>query len=274
MVHETGISLGGGCLRGVAHIGALREILKHNITITHVAGTSAGAVVGGLYASGLHPNQMMSALDDLSIRKHLDFNFSLKGWLKGDRIYQTLLKLTEGKHFSDLDLPLAVVCVDLYSRQLTIVKEGEVAKALRAAIAIPGVFLPVEMDGKLLVDGYILNNNPADVVKKMGAKHVTAVRVQSSTKHTQRTKPKSLISSVNQYIDIASYTHTEQLLRNYADIIMDIDLVDVGRFEPKSLTTVINAGQTVARKVLTKEKESEEVAKIIYMEHWLQKTSI
>lgn len=272
MVHETGISLGGGCLRGVAHIGALKEILKHNITITHVAGTSAGAVVGGLYASGLHPDQMEDALDDLSIRKHLDFNFSLKGWLKGDRIYQTLLKLTDGKWFSDLAIPLAVVCVDLYSRELTIITEGEVAKALRAAIAIPGVFLPVEMEGKLLVDGYILNNNPADIVRKMGAKHVTAIRVQSSNKQIR--KPKSLISSVNQYIDIASHTHTEQLLRYHADVIMDIDLLNVGRFEPKSLSKVIQVGQTEARKILTREKAKEAVDQIIYMEKWLKKTSM
>ncbi|QOR68739.1 patatin-like phospholipase family protein [Cytobacillus suaedae] len=270
-MHETGVSLGGGCLRGVAHIGALKEILKQNISITHVAGTSAGAVVGGLYASGLQPDQMVLALEDLSIRKHLDFNFSLKGWLKGDRIYQTLLRLTEGKWFSDLEIPLAVVCVDLYSRELTIIRDGEVAKALRAAIAIPGVFLPIEMDGKLLVDGYILNNNPADVVRKMGAKHVTAIRVKSS--NTQINKPKSLISSVNQYMDIASHTHTEQLIKEHADVIMDIDLLDVGRFEPKSFSTVIQVGQAEARKVLTKVKAKEAVEHVVYMEQWLKKTS-
>jgi NTE family protein len=91
-VHETGLSLGGGCLRGIAHIGALREIMKQHITITHVAGTSAGAVIGGLFACGLHPDQMISALASLSIRKHLDFRFNPKGWLKGDRIYNTLLR--------------------------------------------------------------------------------------------------------------------------------------------------------------------------------------
>lgn len=271
MVLNTGISLGGGCLRGVAHIGALKEILKQDISITHVAGTSAGAVVGGLYACGLHPDQMVDALESVSIRKHLDFSFNRKGWLKGDRIYNTLLKLTEGKYFSDLSIPFSVVCVDLHSRTLTIINEGEVAKALRASIAIPGIFLPVEMDGRLLVDGYILNNNPADVVKQMGAKHVTAIRVSSSNR--QKQTPTSLISSLNRYIDIASHTHTDQLLKSHADIIMDIDLLNVGRFDTKSLSTVIELGQAEARRVLAKEKARELVENVIYMDKWLKKTS-
>ncbi|MFD1737868.1 patatin-like phospholipase family protein [Bacillus salitolerans] len=272
MVLETGVSLGGGCLRGVAHIGAMKEMLRQDINITHVAGTSAGAVIGGLYASGLHPDRMVDALEALSIRKHLDIGFNRKGLLKGDRIYQTLLQLTEGKYFSDLTIPFAVVCVDLHSRKLTIIKEGEVAKALRASIAVPGVFLPVEMGGKLLVDGYILNNNPADVVKEMGAKHVTAVRVISSNKQNQT--PTTLISSLYRYMDIASHTHTDQLIKKHADIIMDIDLLNVGRFEPKSLPTVIRLGQEEARKALAKEKNKELVGNVVYMDQWLRRTSI
>lgn len=268
---ETGVSLGGGCLRGVAHIGALKEILKQNISITHVAGTSAGAVVGGLLACGIHPDEMVSALESLSIRKHLDFGLSRKGWLKGDRIYNTLLQLTEGRFFSDLEIPLAVACVDLHSRKLVIIREGEVAKALRASISIPGVFLPVEMGGRLLVDGYILNNNPADIVKDMGAKHVIAVKVQSSSDYSER--PTNLISCLNRYMDIASTIHTDALLKNFADIVLDIDLVDVGRFEPKSLTAVIERGQAEARKVLAREKV-EPAGRVIHMQQWLKRKSI
>lgn len=229
-MHETGVSLGGGCLRGVAHIGALMEIINHDISITHVAGTSAGAVIGGLYACGIHPDRMVNVLESLSIRKHLDFGFNMKGCL------------------------------------------GEVAKALRASIAIPGVFLPVEMSGKLLVDGYILNNNPADVVKEMGAKHVTAIRVLSS--NNQKQIPKYLISYLYRYADIASYTHTDQILKHHADILIDIDLVDVGRFDTKSFPVVIQRGQAEARKVLAKEKARVSVGRVIYMDQWLKKTSI
>lgn len=247
-MYEVGVSLGGGCLRGVAHIGALKEILSHNICITHVAGTSSGAVIGGLYACGLQPDHMIDALKSLSIRKHLDLSFNFKGCLKGDKIYKTLLKLTDSKHFSDLAIPLSVVCIDLNSGKLTVINKGEVAKALRASIAIPGIFSPIKIDEKVLVDGYILNNNPVDVVKKMGAKHVIGVRVFSSDK--QKQIPTSLVSYLSRYMDIASYTNTDRLLKSYADLLIDIDLVNVGRFETNSISSVIKLGQLEARKFL------------------------
>ncbi|QOR66147.1 patatin-like phospholipase family protein [Cytobacillus suaedae] len=264
-MNRTGISLGGGSLRGVAHIGVLKELVRNEIEITHIAGTSAGSVVGGLFASGLNPDKMITVLEDLSIRRHVDIGFNRKGWIKGDRIYQTLLKLTEGKHFSDLDLPFAVVCVDLLSGELTVIDTGEVALAIRASTAIPGLFSPVEFENKLLVDGYILNNNPADIVRSMGAENVTSVRVRSSN----TPQPTNILSFINRYIDIASQKNTERCLNQYADLLIDIDLKDIGRFETKSLSEVINLGQLEARRVLTKKRIKSE--KVIYMDEWVQK---
>mgnify|MGYP005752265477 CR=1 FL=1 len=262
---RTGVSLGGGSLRGVAHIGVLKELVKNEIEITHIAGTSAGSIVGGLFASGMHPDQMAHVLEDLSIRRHIDIGINRKGWIKGDRIYQTLLKLTEGKHFSDLDLPLAVICVDLLSGDMVVIDSGEVALAIRASIAIPGLFSPVEMENQLLVDGYILNNNPADIVRRMGAENVTSVRVKSSN----TPQPTNILSFLNRYIDIASQKNTERCLNQFADILIDIDLKDIGRFETKSLSKVIDLGQLEARRILTKQRIKSE--KVIYLHEWMQK---
>ncbi|MBS4210068.1 patatin-like phospholipase family protein [Bacillus sp. FJAT-50079] len=260
---QTGVSLGGGSLRGVAHIGALKELISNEIEITHIAGTSAGSVVGGLFASGMDPENMKCIVHDLSIRRHIDIGFNRKGWIKGDRIYQSLLKWTDGKHFSDLNLPFAVICVDLISGEMVVIDTGEVALAIRASIAIPGLFSPVEMGGKLLVDGYILNNNPADIVRRMGAKKVTSIRVQSSHVH----QPTNLISVLNRYIDIASQKNTERCLEEHADVLIDIDLQNIGRFETKSLSKVIALGQLEARKVLFNKKYKN----VVYMDQWLQK---
>ncbi|MBO8157861.1 MAG: patatin-like phospholipase family protein [Bacillaceae bacterium] len=250
-MYEAGVSLGGGSLRGAAHIGALQEMIQQNYFITHIAGTSAGALIGGLFACGIQPNQMGEILESLSIRKHMDFSLNRKGFLKGERIYQTLLKLTDGRHFSDLEIPFSVVCVDLNSRKAEIINEGEVARALRASIAIPGIFSPVEMGDKLLADGYIINNNPADVVKKMGADRVIAIRVLSSK--SQSRTPGNAITCVSRYMDIASHINTDQLLENYADTIIDIDLVNVGRFKPKLIPDIIERGRMAARKALSDE---------------------
>ncbi len=264
-MHEAGVSLGGGCLRGAAHIGALKEIINHNINITHIAGSSAGAVVGGLYACGLNPDKMEDVLESLSIRKHLDFGFNRRGWLKGDKIYNTLLQLTDGKHFSDLDIPFAAVSIDLNSGELISINEGEVARALRASIAIPGIFQPVKIGDRLLVDGYILNNNPADVVKEMGAKNVIAVRVFSS--QMKKESLKGLISYLRRYMDITSTIHTDQLLKSYADLLMDIDLGNVGRFDTKLLPTIIYRGQQEARKALAKERAYMFDSHMLYLNH-------
>lgn len=264
-MNKTGVSLGGGSLRGVAHIGVLQELINHNIEITHLAGTSAGAVVGGLFACGMQPAEMYRVAEDLSIPRHLDLDLHRKGLIKGDRIYQSLLKWTDGKYFSDLSLPFAVVCVDLITGELVVIDSGEVALAIRASIAIPGVFSPVEMGQKLLVDGYILNNNPADIVRKMGAERVTSVRVKgSNTPH-----PSNLLSVLNRYIDIASHKNTERCIRENADILIDIDLHDIGRFETKSLTKVIEIGQQEARKVLDRHLRTNE-KKVVYLDQWLK----
>ncbi|MBD8070530.1 patatin-like phospholipase family protein [Bacillus sp. PS06] len=266
---RTGISLGGGSLRGVAHIGVLKELLDNDIQITHIAGTSAGSVIGGLFACGMNPDMMKTVLDDLSIRRHIDIGFNRKGWIKGDRIYQTLLKLTEGKHFSDLDLPFAVICVDLISGEMVVIDSGEVALAIRASIAIPGVFSPVEIEDKLLVDGYILNNNPADIVRAMGADNVTSVRVRG----TNCSHPANIISYLNRYIDIASQKNTERCLEKYADLLIDIDLLDIGRFETKYLSKVIKLGQLEARKALLEHHSKHQNSNVIHLEHWQRKNT-
>nr|WP_144920883.1 patatin-like phospholipase family protein [Paenibacillus bovis] len=261
-MRETGLSLGGGSLRGVAHIGALKELIRNDIKITHIAGTSAGSVVGGLYACGIKPEMMKAIVENLSVRRYLDVCFNRKGFLKGDRIYQTLLKLTEGKHFEDLEIPFAVICVDLISGEMVVINTGEVALAIRASIAIPGIFSPIEKDNQLLVDGYILNNNPADIVRKMGAKNVTSVRVRSSNPHY----PSNMFSYINRYIDIASQKNTNRCLKEHADVLIDIDLHDVGRFETKGLNKVINIGEFTTKKVLERKLYKKN---IVFMDSWM-----
>ncbi|PWA09772.1 patatin [Pueribacillus theae] len=264
---QTGVSLGGGSLRGVAHIGVLQELTRNDFKITHIAGTSAGSVIGGLFACGMDPGKMRNVLHKLSIYRHIDIGFNRKGWIKGDRIYRTLLRLTEGKHFSDLDLPFAVICVDLISGEMVVIDSGEVALAIRASIAIPGIFSPVEINNKLLVDGYILNNNPADIVRRMGAENVTSVRVRSSNPHY----PSNLLSVLNRYIDIASQKNTERCLEEHTDLLIDIDLQDIGRFQPKSLSKAIALGQAETRRVLLNRTDKKSRSKVIYMDNWFRK---
>lgn len=243
-MEEIGLALGGGSLRGAAHVGVLKELTRRGIGVTHLAGTSAGAIVAGLYACGVAPCQMEEMLRELSIRKMMDLKIGKQG-LTGQRIYEKLLQLTEGRHFSDLAIPLAVVCVDLVSGNLAVIRSGEVAMALRASMAIPGILAPVERGNQLLVDGYVLNNVPADVVRAMGASYVVAVEV--SRLPEQRTG--HVFSHLSRYLSIASQYITDRQLKEHADLIIDVDLHHIGRFDFSALPETIALGEIETRRV-------------------------
>lgn len=249
-MQHIGLSLSGGSLKGAAHIGVLKEIERRKIKVTHLAGTSAGALVAGLYACGISAYEMENIMMELPIRRFLDFRVGKRGLLRGDRIYNTLLKLTDGRHFKDLTIPFAAVCVDLVSGQLKVIRSGEVAKAIRASIAIPGIFTPVETNNEILVDGYILNNNPADIVKQMGANYVVAVQV----KHLKPDySQNNALSHLRRYINIASQHVTEQKLKEYADLCIDINIRDLSTLKhanPQTLIQVVQIGQNKARRVM------------------------
>lgn len=243
-MEDIGLALGGGSLRGAAHIGVLKALMKRGMKVTHLAGTSAGAIVAGLYACGVSPWRMEETFRDLSIRKMLDLKIGKQGFT-GQRIYDKLLQLTDGRHFSDLSIPLAVVCVDLVSGQLVVIQTGEIAAALRASIAIPGVLAPVERENQLLVDGYVLNNNPADVVKSMGASYVVAVEVSRLPKQ----RSDHVFSHLSRYLSIASQHLTAQQLKEYADLVIDIDLSHIGRFEFSAFSETIQLGEREAHRL-------------------------
>lgn len=228
---KIGLSLGGGSLRGVAHIGVLQEFEDKGVTIDYLAGTSSGALIAGLYAAGISPNNMISLIHDLEWKRYIDVKFPTLALIKGKKIYKDLIRLTEGKHFKDLDIPLSVVCIDLTEGCLKVINTGEVAKAIRASIAIPGIFHPVKYNDHIYVDGYILNNNPADVVKNMGADYVVAVKVKGLVDNEP---VKGIITSLKKYMNIASSLRTTEQLRENADVIIDINCEKFGKISLKT----------------------------------------
>lgn len=208
---KIGLALGGGSARGAAHVGVLRQIEELGIPIDYVAGTSMGSVVGSLYALGLTPDQIEAALtgtdwadifsdrtrrQDRSMRRKeddsatffpLEFGFrngrlaSPRGFIAGQKFafaFDAPGLLTTGHaSFDDLPIPFRAVATDLESGDIVVLDRGHLIRAVRASMAIPGVFPPVEHDGLLLVDGFLASNVPVDVVRSMGADIVIAVDV-------------------------------------------------------------------------------------------------
>jgi NTE family protein len=209
---KIGLVLGGGGAKGAAEVGVLKVIEKAGIPIDYVAGTSIGSIVGGLYAAGYTAAELdtmfcqqewLSLLTDR--RNDLDsepykvkdgvtyiFGFPVLGSLqnddiggfgmmRGEKIEQMIDSMAhlKGKsEMSNLRIPFRCVAVDFRSAQEVVISKGKLSKAIRASMAIPGVFKPVNLDGKNLVDGGMMNNLPTDVVKEMGADIIIAIDLQ------------------------------------------------------------------------------------------------
>ena len=162
---KVGLVLGGGGARGLAHIGVLKVLEQEKVPIDLLAGTSMGGLIGALYAAGISPADMekeaMQRGRKRSLARLLDLQPSPAGLVKGGRISEELaMHLGPGLNFRDLPMPLALVAVDLRSGQEVVLQEGRVIEAVRATISLPGFFVPVDLDGHLLVDGGVLNNVP------------------------------------------------------------------------------------------------------------------
>ena len=179
---RVGLVLGGGGVRGLAHIGALRALEEAQVPIDLIAGTSMGGLIGALYAAGLTPSQIeeqvLAQTQFAALRRLLDIRPSFNGLVRGQRIYNLISDLIGPEvDFADLEIPLKMVAVDTVSGREVILEKGLVVDAVRATISVPAVFVPVERDNMILVDGGILNNVPTDVARTMGAELLIAVDV-------------------------------------------------------------------------------------------------
>lgn len=180
---KLGLALGGGGARGLAHIGVLKELENAGIHVDYLAGTSMGGLIGAIYASGKSPDEIEAIAKEYSNTRKLlrliDPTVPRHGLFQGGQILTFFQKVLQDLTFSDLNIPLTVVAVDLISGQEVHIHEGNVADAVRSTVSLPGIFSPFENKNQRLVDGGVLNNLPVDVVRKMGADIILAVDVSS-----------------------------------------------------------------------------------------------
>ncbi len=178
---KIGLALSGGAARGFAHLGVLRVLAKHQIPIDFIAGTSAGSFAGGAAACGASVEEIIEMAREVKWLNMAGFSFSPKGILSNAAMGNFINQHFPHKRFEDLPIPFAAVACDLETGEEVVLKnKGDLASAIRASCAIPGVFVPVEIDRKILVDGGVVSIVPTKAVRKLGAEIVIAVDVISS----------------------------------------------------------------------------------------------
>ncbi|HXF61901.1 MAG TPA: patatin-like phospholipase family protein [Caldilineaceae bacterium] len=187
---HVGLALGGGVARGLAHIGVLEVLEEYHIPIDFIAGTSVGALVGGLYAAGLSAQRLRALLEgfswgtistlsrpSLSLSSlHLSLRGLPMGLLNMDRMITWIEQVLGGSvTFDQLNIPFAAIAADIVTGEMVVMNDGALGLAIRASCSVPGVFTPCRRNGRLLVDGAVVNNLPAQVLRLMGAEYVIAV---------------------------------------------------------------------------------------------------
>ncbi|MBI9069391.1 MAG: patatin-like phospholipase family protein [Salinivirgaceae bacterium] len=182
MKQKVALVLSGGGARGIAHIGVIEEIEKCGFEISSIAGTSMGAVVGGIYAMGKLPEfkNWLFTLDKIKVFQLLDFSISSQGLLKGDKVLKNIQEFIKDKNIEDLRIPFAALASDIINNKEVVFTQGSIFKAIRASIAIPSIVIPVKTEDGLLVDGGVINNIPLNIVKRTQGDILMAVDVNAN----------------------------------------------------------------------------------------------
>ncbi len=169
------LALSSGGIRAFVHIGVLKVLDRHQIPIAGIAGSSMGALIGALYCSGLSGHTLEMMAQTIRKSQYMDLSVSKMGLVAGHKLYSLVRKLTDDKSFEQCNPPLKVVAVDIERAEAVILDRGSLADAIRASTSIPGMFSPFHLDGRLLVDGGVLNRIPVDIARGFGAAGVVAV---------------------------------------------------------------------------------------------------
>ena len=288
---KIGLVFGGGGAKGAAEVGVLKVLEEAGVQVDYIVGTSIGSIVGGLYAAGYTAGELetmfqtqewLSLLTDrkasLSNEPYqtingvtyifgfpvMDRNSSVFGVMKGESVEQMLDSMLSVKGCNDFErLPIPFCCVtaDIRAAQEVVISKGSISKAMRASMSIPGIFKPVKLDDRLLVDGGMLNNLPVDVCRNMGADIVIAIDLQQNEQKPRKQSDFSMLSSLADLLGfggilewIINRPDIEKYLANRqkADVYIHPNLpdADASSFGNKNATRMIQAGVVAAKQQL------------------------
>jgi len=182
LVKNVRLVLGSGGARGMAHIGVIEGLIERGYTIKEVAGSSMGAVVGGIFCAGhlTEYKHWLYTLNKLDVFRLLDFTLSLQGFVKGERVFRAMEAFVGDSEIENFKIPFTAVASDVTRRKEVHYRSGSLFKALRASMAIPTIFKPVNDDQSQLIDGGVLNPLPLNVLAKENDELIVAVNVNSN----------------------------------------------------------------------------------------------
>lgn len=242
-----GLALGGGFARGVAHIGVLRVLEREHIRVRFVAGVSAGAIVAAGLAGGASADELERVARSMKFKDLAGWRVSLLGLVGSERMEGFLRRAFPAHRFEDMKIPLAVVATDLQTGSPVVFHgKGEVFRPVRASCSYPGLFRPVEYEGRWLVDGGISMEIPAGALRGLGVKRVVSVALPASPVTGE---PGSMFGVVNRCFQIMQQ-RTEQFWRFQSDVVIAPRVQDVAWDDFTQAGRMIEAGEKAAEAAL------------------------
>ncbi|PKM77497.1 MAG: hypothetical protein CVU90_06520 [Firmicutes bacterium HGW-Firmicutes-15] len=273
---SLGLALGGGGLKGLAHIGVLQVLSDNGIKPDFISGTSAGSIIAAFYASGLSPYQIEEVVTKLTPRDYLDYNimgvlkyflnllipgykYSLDGIVMGDKIEKLVYHLTCGKSLMDIELPLAIVSCDIDSgrkiiftnqqmdiedEDIIIIRDALLSEAVRSSVSIPVTFQPKPFQGMQMVDGGLKDIVPVNVNKWMGADYALAINLG---KETYQTKVNGIPQIISRTLSIMTFETSDAEEKFFADMLLYPGVADISLTDMKDAPLIIRAGRRVMR---------------------------
>jgi NTE family protein len=245
---RVALVLGGGAARGFAHVGVIRALEKSKIQIDMIVGANIGALIGAIYADKKGAAELERLAFSLEERDIFDYNFinPTLGFARGARLEDFLAKRLSVKEIDQLKLPFAAVATDIQNGEVVILQSGSIARAVHASSAIPGIFTPVAHQGKMLVDGGVLNNVPVDIARRMGADVVIAVDLGAGPKGAQVS---NLFDNVVQSFYLAARPNAEAKLTQ-ADVAIRPKVTETGLLDFSRKKELVTLGAEAAERVL------------------------
>jgi NTE family protein len=245
-VPSIGLALGGGFARGLAHIGVLKVLEEEKIPINSIAGTSVGALIGAVYASGVCPEEMGELAAQVRFRDFARWTVSRLGFASNDRMTGMLQRCLKVKTFEELRVPLAVIATDFVTGEAVVFRSGDLIAPVRASCAYPGMFLPVNLDGHTLVDGMLAYSVPTTPLREMGAERVLAVYLKAHWANSAQ--PRSVFDVIGQCFSIA--TRMSGVWQANADVVVEPEVQGFAYDSFDRAPALVRAGEEAARRAL------------------------
>ncbi|MFQ5695597.1 MAG: patatin-like phospholipase family protein [Terriglobia bacterium] len=243
---RLGLALSGGFARGLSHIGVLRVLEENGIPVHFLAGTSIGGLIAGAYASGARLDAIAAAAHRVRWKDFGQWTLSRMGLASNKRMEALVRRIFRALRFEDLKIPLAIVATDLKAAEPVVFTSGRLVPAVRASCAYPGLFLPVEHEGKLLADGALVAPVPTNAVRALGADVVLAVHLDCIDTETE---PKTMVDVLSRSLGIAARS-SEPVWRKQADLVIEPEVNDYRWDSFEQASELIAAGEQAMRDVL------------------------